>query len=62
MNDEAVDAPAVPCEPEIDENGVDLAQIRAMLELTPEQRLRRMTSFLNSLLAVRDLDENRRSG
>ena len=41
---------------DIDENGVDLAQIRAMLALTPAQRLTRMTAFLNSLLAIRARD------
>jgi len=39
--------------PDIDENGVDLAQIRAMLALTPAERLTRMTAFMNSLLAIR---------
>jgi hypothetical protein len=38
---------------EIDENGVDLAQIRAMLALTPAERLARVTAFMNSLLAIR---------
>jgi len=42
-----------PLDPEIDENGVDLAQIRAMLALTPAERLARMTAFMNSLLAIR---------
>jgi hypothetical protein len=26
--------PAVPCDPDINENSVDLAQVRAMLDLT----------------------------
>ena len=42
-----------PVEPQIDENGVDLAQIRAMLALTPAERLLRVTAFLNSLMAIR---------
>jgi hypothetical protein len=29
-----------PTEPDLDENGVDRAQIREMLALTPEERLR----------------------
>ena len=29
-----------PAAPDIDENGVDRAQIQAMLRLTPEERLR----------------------
>jgi hypothetical protein len=37
----------------MDENGVDLAQIRAMLDLTPAERLSRMTAFIESLLAIR---------
>jgi hypothetical protein len=43
----------VPCEPDIDENGVDLAQIRAMLDLTPAERLSRMTDFMSALVAIR---------
>ena len=42
-----------PREPELDENGVDLSQIRAMLALTPAERLQRVTEFMNSLLAIR---------
>jgi hypothetical protein len=60
------DAPAdpalAPCEPEIDENGVDLAQVRAMLDLTPAQRLSRVTEFMSALLAVRDRNARSRAG
>jgi hypothetical protein len=56
----AVLAP-VPSEPDIDENGVDLAQIRAMLDLTPAERLSQVTQFTNALLEVRALNGNRRS-
>ncbi len=46
-----------PPEPDIDENGVDRAQIRAMLELTPEERLRRVEGFIQSALEIRKLNE-----
>lgn len=42
--------------PDIDENGVDLAQVRAMLDLTPAERLERVFGFTRSLLAARDSD------
>jgi len=43
--------------PEIDENGVDRAQIRSMLVLSPEERLRRVEEFVQSALAIRELNE-----
>ena len=46
-------------EPDIDENGVDRAQIRAMLALTPEERLRRVEGFVESALEIRELNEKR---
>ena len=49
----AVDAPA------IDENGIDRTQIRRMLDLPPEQRLRRVQEFVESLLEIRELNEER---
>ena len=62
MTDECgVGAPAT-SDPDIDENGVDLAQIRAMLDLEPAERLLRMTEFMNSLLAIRALNGTRGSG
>ena len=48
-----------PCKPDIDENGVDRAQIRAMLALTPEERLRRVEEFVESALEIRELNEAR---
>ena len=48
-----------PPEPDIDENGVDRAQIRAMLALTPEERLRRVEEFVESALEIRELNEAR---
>jgi hypothetical protein len=45
-----------PAEPEIDEEGVDRAQIRAMLALPPEERLRRVQDFVESALELRELN------
>jgi hypothetical protein len=42
-----------------DANGVDRTQIRAMLALSPEQRLRRMQQFVESVLEIRELNEER---
>ena len=56
------DAVPVPCEPDIHANGVDLAQIRAMLDLGPAQRLSRVTEFMNSLIAIRARNGTRSSG
>jgi hypothetical protein len=50
---------AKPDAPDIDANGVDRAQIRAMLALSPEDRLRKVEEFLDSALEIRNL--NRRS-
>jgi hypothetical protein len=45
--------------PDLDENGVDRAQIRQMLLLTPGERLRKAEEFLNSALEIRQLNEAR---
>jgi hypothetical protein len=49
--------PEVPAEqrrePDIDPNGVDRSQIRAMLALEPLDRLRRMQQFLNGLVRLK---------
>jgi len=42
-----------------DDNGVDRSQIREMLQLTPEQRLTRVQDFLESVFAIRELNETR---
>lgn len=39
--------------PGVDSNGVDRAQIRRQLERTPADRLRRMQSFLRSVILIR---------
>jgi len=43
-----------PAAPDIDENGVDRAQIRAMLRLSPEERLRVVEEFVESALEIRE--------
>jgi hypothetical protein len=48
-----------PARPDIDDNGVDRAQIRAMLALTPAERLRRVEEFLESTIEIRKLNEKR---
>jgi len=48
---------AIPAAPDIDENGVDRAQIRAMLALSPEERLRMAEEFLESALKIRELND-----
>jgi hypothetical protein len=42
---------------DIDENGVDRAQIRAMLALSPEERLLRLEGFIASVIEIRALNE-----
>ena len=56
MNEPTWRAQTEPAAPDIDENGVDRAQIRAMLALTPEQRLRKAEEFLNAALEIRNLN------
>lgn len=53
MKDEATEPSEPPCEPDLDENGVDLSQIRQMLDLEPAERLARVAEFMDSLLAIR---------
>jgi hypothetical protein len=48
-----------PAEPDIDDDGVDRAQIRAMLALSPEGRLRRLEEFVESTQEIRKLNEER---
>jgi hypothetical protein len=62
MGDVFADPAPVPCEPDIDENGVDLAQIREMLDRTPAERLSMMAKLMSSLLAIRARNDTRRSG
>jgi hypothetical protein len=55
----AAESGDAPTEPEIDENGIDRAQIRAMLALTPEERLRKAQEFVEAALEIRELNEPR---
>ena len=48
-----------PCEPDIDENGVDLAQIRQMLDLPPVERLLAIQGLVDSIVEIRSLNEPR---
>jgi hypothetical protein len=49
-------AELVPCEPEIDEAGVDRAQIRQMLDLTPAERLLVIENLADSIAEIRRLN------
>jgi hypothetical protein len=51
---EPVSADAAPAPPDIDANGVDRAQIRAMLALTPAERLRTVQEFVDAAQAIRE--------
>ncbi len=53
------DQDAAPREADIDDDGVDRAQIRAMLALTPEERLRRVEEFVEAALELRELNAPR---
>jgi hypothetical protein len=53
MSEREAEETPVPSEPEFDENGVDLGQIRNMLDVSPAERLTLATQFLNSLLEIR---------
>jgi hypothetical protein len=53
------DPEPVPCQPDLDENGVDLAQIREMLDLTPVERLLVIQNLADSIAEIRALNESR---
>ncbi len=59
MTDSFAGSSIVPCEPDIDENGVDLAQIREMLDLTPAERLLVIENLADSIAQIRRLNEPR---
>lgn len=46
----------MPCAPDIDANGVDRAQIREMLELTPAERLLVVQNLADSIAEIRRLN------
>jgi hypothetical protein len=51
--------PDRPAEPDIDDQGIDRAQIRDMLALTPEERLKRLEGFVTGILEIRALNAGR---
>ncbi len=59
MTDVPVGSDAVPCQPDIDANGVDLAQIREMLDLTPAERLLVIQNLADGVAEIRALNEPR---
>ena len=56
MSGVLADEGPVPCEPDIDENGVDRAQIRQMLDLTPLERLLVIQNLADSIAEIRRLN------
>jgi hypothetical protein len=48
-----------PGEPDVDENGVDLTQIRQMLDLPPMERLMLIQSIVDSVVEIRSLNDPR---
>ena len=49
----------VPVEPDLDDAGVDLAQIREMLDLTPAERLLVAQNLADSIAEIRALNGTR---
>jgi hypothetical protein len=56
MANEGSDCRLVPGAPDIDENGVDRAQIREMLDLTPAERLLVIQNLADSIAEIRKLN------
>ena len=56
MLDPSAGSELVPCEPDIDVNGVDRAQIRQMLDLTPAERLGVIENLADSIAEIRRLN------
>jgi hypothetical protein len=46
----------VPAEPDIDDNGVDRAQIRQMLDLSPAERMLVIENLADSIAEIRRLN------
>ena len=59
MADEVAAPAESPCEPDIDENGVDLAQIRQMLDLPPVERLMVIEGLVDSIAEIRSRNDSR---
>jgi hypothetical protein len=56
MTDRRISVDLVPSAPDIDENGVDRAQIRAMLDLEPVERLLVIENLADSVAEIRRLN------
>jgi hypothetical protein len=56
MMESPAGADLVPPEPDIDEAGVDLAQIREMLDLTPAERLPVIENLADAIAEIRRLN------
>ncbi|MFN8091758.1 MAG: hypothetical protein U0599_05950 [Vicinamibacteria bacterium] len=54
MAQEPDDSSTATRRPDVDSAGVDRAQIRAFLELTPEERLRRVEEHVEAILEIRE--------
>jgi len=50
------DSDLVPRSPDIDQNGVDRAQIREMLDLTPAERMLVIQNLADSIAEIRRLN------
>lgn len=55
--DDEITAEVAPAQPDIDADGVDRAQIRAMLALTPAERLLVIQNLADSIAEIRRLNE-----
>jgi len=47
----------VPARPDIDERGVDRAQVRRMLALSPLQRIEWLEALVRDIVAIRERNE-----
>jgi hypothetical protein len=56
MTNEGSDSERVPSAPDIDQKGVDRAQIREMLDLTPAERLLVIQNLADSIAEIRRLN------
>ena len=56
MTEQSTFPDATPTEPDIDANGVDRAQIRQMLDLTPAERLLVIENLAESVAEIRRLN------
>jgi hypothetical protein len=59
MMEEAAGPASGPCDPDIDANGVDRAQIREMLALTPAERMLAVQNLADSIAEIRRLNGTR---